>query len=142
MAHPDRSPTVYARFIGVLELYCPACGTLIRERVLPKGPFVVRCNNAACTRHWATGVTVRPVQSGPRSIPPDTIFPPPRWIRERWRSGTNINTLEFDSKDEIPVLLESRRARHRSDHRSDPTSVESEPELDDDIEDIEKETSL
>src|SRR6516164_6345930 len=31
---------------------------------------------------------------GPHGTPPDVIFPPPRWVRERWKANTPINVLE------------------------------------------------
>lgn len=123
----DRSPTIYGRVQGVIELYCPACGTFRRHRCGPRGPWVVRCSNDMCLRHWAIGLAVHAVSSGSHGVPPDTIFPPPRWLRERWRAHTNINILECDSKDDLPVLLQSRRSRRFDESEDD--NIEKEKSL-------------
>jgi hypothetical protein len=99
MSNSEGIPTIYGRMIGVIELYCPKCGYLMRNRTSYKGPWVFQCGNKFCLRHWVIGLAVRPAPSGPRSVPPDTIFPPPRWVREKWKANTNINTLEPNTDD-------------------------------------------
>ena len=36
------------------------------------------------------------VMAGAHEVPRDQIFPPARWVRERWRKGQNVNVLDLD----------------------------------------------
>src|SRR6516165_7860328 len=33
------------------------------------------------------GLAIRPVASGARGTPPDTVFPPPRWVQAKWKAN-------------------------------------------------------
>ena len=85
---------VYGRLIGVSEFYCPACGQLLTQQTGPRGPWVTQCTRRQCRRHWAIGLAIRPVASGARGTPPDTVFPPPRWVQKKWKANTPVNVLD------------------------------------------------
>ena len=96
MIDKNEIPPLYARFHGVLWMYCPNCGTLLRQQTNACGPWTTQCTRAECKRVWAFGIAVRPVMAGAYGIPPDHVFPPARWVRERWRKGQNVNVLDLD----------------------------------------------
>src|SRR5215831_1745229 len=97
MSDKNETPPLYARFHGVLWMYCPNCGTQLRQQTNARGPWTTQCTRADCKRVWAFGIAVRPVMAGAHEVPSDHIFPPARWVQERWRRGQNLNVLDLKS---------------------------------------------
>jgi len=108
---------LFARYRGVLEYYCPNCGHFNVINVRAKPQYLYECKGFGCNKRLAFGVLIRDVSTGPHVVPRDQVFPPPRYIREKWRNYQPMNAFESD----LPCL-EPAKQRARS-QAADPDSV-------------------
>src|SRR5215469_3810424 len=75
MSDKNETPPLYARFHGVLWMYCPNCGTQLRQQTNARGPGTTQCTRADCKRVWAFGIAVRPVMAGAHEVTQGSHLP-------------------------------------------------------------------
>jgi hypothetical protein len=97
MIEKNDIPPIYARFVGQIEFYCPRCGSLQRHKIRHHRSWIVRCTHNQCRVHWGIGLAFHRLRPGRRQRPRDTIFPPARWVTERWKHDGFANILDLKS---------------------------------------------